>query len=293
MRHPLRNVSLLVIAVVVGLCTASSASAANVVANPSFEEACGAPTNACYWGELDSGDFHVNRDTSVANTGSASYRFAYSGNSLFVGIGSGCFPTPLSGGSATLGFSYRVPAGSTVNLVQVDVTVRSGTTCQGFVGSGASQATAIADGAWHDVTNTLNITAGQSFTLGLGYRCNPACGTPPVEVHFDDLAFDAAQPPTAARLSLIQARRVRAAILLRWRTTTETDTLGFNVYRQQRGKLVKLNRTLIFAVFGGTASGHAYSWLDRGAPREAARYRLQAVSLSGVRSWVGPTVVAR
>lgn len=68
---------------------------------------------------------------------------------------------------------------------------------------------------------------------------------------------------------------------------------GFNLYRQQTSKLVKLNRALISSAFGGSASGHAYSWLDRNAPKGAARYRVQAVSLSGKRSWVGAAVVAR
>ena len=55
---------------------------------------------------------------------------------------------------------------------------------------------------------------------------------------------------------------------------------------------MKLNRTLIPSVFGGTTSGHTYSWLDRRAPNRIATYRLQAVSLSGKRSWVGSTVVS-
>jgi hypothetical protein len=55
---------------------------------------------------------------------------------------------------------------------------------------------------------------------------------------------------------------------------------------------VKLNPTLISSVFGGTATGHAYSWLDRSAPRGATRYRLQAVNLDGSRRWIGVTSVA-
>jgi hypothetical protein len=48
----------------------------------------------------------------------------------------------------------------------------------------------------------------------------------------------------------------------------ECDLLGFNLYRQQHRKLVKLNRALISSVFSGTPTGHAYSWLDRSAREE-------------------------
>jgi hypothetical protein len=95
--------------------------------------------------------------------------------------------------------------------------------------------------------------------------------------------------PTAVSLVSFSAVRTQRGILVRWRTASQTRTLGFNVYRQRDGRLVKLNRTLIPSVSGGTASGHAYSWLDRTSPKGEARYRLQAVNLSGKRSWIGAT----
>ena len=67
----------------------------------------------------------------------------------------------------------------------------------------------------------------------------------------------------------------------------EAGTLGFTLYRELRGKLVKLNRSLI------PAGAHAYSWLDTRAPAGPVRYRLQAVSSSGVRAWLGSALVAR
>lgn len=100
--------------------------------------------------------------------------------------------------------------------------------------------------------------------------------------------------PTAVSLSSFSAVRTRGGgVLVRWRTVSQSRTLGFNVYRQAKGGLVKLNRALIPSVFGGTANGHDYSWLDRNAPRGAARYRLQAVNLDGTRSWVGSAATTR
>jgi uncharacterized delta-60 repeat protein len=99
-------------------------------------------------------------------------------------------------------------------------------------------------------------------------------------------------PPTAVALASFRAVVARRGVLLRFRTAFEAQTLGFNIYRQQRGKLTRLNLTLISSIARGTTGGHTYSWLDRRAPRGtgALRYRLQAVSLDGTRSWLGSAV---
>jgi hypothetical protein len=98
--------------------------------------------------------------------------------------------------------------------------------------------------------------------------------------------------PTAVRLSSFAAIPSPNGVLLRWRTAAEGGTLGFNVYRRRDGRFVKLNRTVIPSAFAAS-SGHAYSWLDRAAPKGAAAYRLQAVGLDGTRRWLGAAVVAR
>ncbi len=98
--------------------------------------------------------------------------------------------------------------------------------------------------------------------------------------------------PTAVRLNGFRATLRGNRAVLRWRTATEADLLGFNLYRVGAGKLVRLNRTLITGVFGGTAAGHAYSFLDRAGARGAVRYRLQAVGLDGARTWVGTATTA-
>ena len=101
--------------------------------------------------------------------------------------------------------------------------------------------------------------------------------------------------PTAVALQTASGTRTRGGVLVRWRTASESQTLGFNVFRAWHGKLVKLNRALIPSVFGGTTTGHAYSWLDGSAPRGSTtlRYRLQAVSLDGTRRWAGAASVGR
>lgn len=99
--------------------------------------------------------------------------------------------------------------------------------------------------------------------------------------------------PTAVALRTASATRTRAGVLVRWRTASESQTLGFSVYRVRQGKFVKVNRSLIPSVFGGTATGHDYSWFDRRAPNTAVKYRLQTVNLDGTRSWAGVASVQR
>jgi hypothetical protein len=92
--------------------------------------------------------------------------------------------------------------------------------------------------------------------------------------------------PTVARVLSLAASHSARGVLLRWRASSEIDTLGFNVYRGQNGRRVRLNRALIPS---RTDGGHAYSWLDRRVPRYGQiRYWLQVVSLDGRRSWYGP-----
>lgn len=99
--------------------------------------------------------------------------------------------------------------------------------------------------------------------------------------------------PTAARLQSMSAVRAPRGAVIRWRTASELQLLGFNLYREHNGSRVKLARSLIQSVGKGTR-GHAYSWRDRSLPTgRRVVYRLQAVSLSGERTWIGRSVLDR
>jgi hypothetical protein len=148
-------------------------------------------------------------------------------------------------------------------------------------------------GSWLQVTVTLTAPDGtQSAWLELAAGCFPVFGCADFDAFIDDVEV-VPRTPTAVRVVSLATARTGNRIRIRWRTSSEVETLGFNVYRQHSGRLVRLNPTLIPTVFGGTTSGHAYSWLDRDAPRGAARYRLQAVGLDGTRTWMGAAVAVR
>lgn len=104
---------------------------------------------------------------------------------------------------------------------------------------------------------------------------------------------DVTSSPTAVVLQALAARRADTGVVLRWSTASELQTVGFNLYRQEGGRLVKLNAQLI-AARGESGLGAAYAYVDRKAPRSGpARYRLQAVQLNGARVWLGRTSLAR
>ena len=91
--------------------------------------------------------------------------------------------------------------------------------------------------------------------------------------------------PTAVTVTRFAATVVYRGVLLRWRTASESQILGFNVYRSRAGRLEKVNRSLVPA--RGGPAGAAYSVLDRGGLRGRGIYRLQAVERGGAKVWHG------
>src|SRR5262249_60332610 len=81
-------------------------------------------------------------------------------------------------------------------------------------------------------------------------------------------------------------------VALRWRTASEQDVLGFNVYRKQDGKLIRLNRRIVPAAgLTKTATSHGYSFRAVLRSRKLAatsRYVLAEVHANGSRTLYGP-----
>ncbi len=85
------------------------------------------------------------------------------------------------------------------------------------------------------------------------------------------------------------AGRVSSGVRVAWRTASEVDTLGFNVYREVNGRRVRVNRRLIAAK--GRSS---YSLLDRRASKtKSFRYWIQVVDMDGSRRWYASARVLR
>jgi len=99
-------------------------------------------------------------------------------------------------------------------------------------------------------------------------------------------------PVLAVSTSSFHAAFNSRLVTVHWRTSSEVNTLGFNVYRTLHGKRVKLNKRLIpsASVLRGKSTS-AYSFSARLASRRLAatsRYLLQEVHVNGTRTMYGP-----
>ncbi|MFN2468534.1 MAG: FG-GAP repeat protein [Gaiellaceae bacterium] len=92
---------------------------------------------------------------------------------------------------------------------------------------------------------------------------------------------------TSARMRSFDARASRGRVVLNWRTASETDLLGFNVWRRRGrgGGERKVNPTLVAA--RGDVAGTSYRIEDRSVrPGATYGYRLELVRANGS-SWYG------
>jgi hypothetical protein len=88
----------------------------------------------------------------------------------------------------------------------------------------------------------------------------------------------------------VAASRTGRTIVVTWRAPHGADLLGFDVYRADGPRRVRINSRVIAdtSLFGG-----AYRFVDANAPVKATRYWVQAVRLQGERAWLGSVAAER
>ncbi len=97
--------------------------------------------------------------------------------------------------------------------------------------------------------------------------------------------------PTAVEFDSFEARRYDRGTFIEWRTGSEVDNLGFNLYRDESGRRTRLTPELIagsaLTVGRGTrlGAGKSYAWWDGGS---GAQYWLESLDLDGNSTWHGP-----
>lgn len=106
--------------------------------------------------------------------------------------------------------------------------------------------------------------------------------------------------PTAAKfgndhaIGAASAARYDDGVSVRWRTGFEVDNLGFNVYRYENGKRLRMNSQLIagsaLMVGSGTSlgAGNSYAWFDSAPASGRSDYLIEAIDLNGDSTWYGP-----
>jgi len=108
--------------------------------------------------------------------------------------------------------------------------------------------------------------------------------------------------PTAIDLASFDATAYDDGVFIEWQTGFEVNNLGFNIYRQEAGKLTTVNQQLIAGSalkFGqgiGLRSGFSYCWWDKGNANcgsgisdcQNVSYWIEDVDLNGKSTWHGP-----
>jgi hypothetical protein len=96
--------------------------------------------------------------------------------------------------------------------------------------------------------------------------------------------------PTVVTLSTLEAIVEDNVVLVRWKTGSELNTAGFNVYRStdSKGELSKINDQLIPAALA-SLSGAAYEFRDLHIEaQQTYYYMLEEVDLTGKSQRFGP-----
>lgn len=122
---------------------------------------------------------------------------------------------------------------------------------------------------------------------------------------FSDWTLSEPFAPTEVNLVSFNATRCEGGVLLEWQTGHEVRNLGFNIYREEAGKRIRVTPSLVAGsalLVGSTtrlAGGQSYSWFDtsgsalsivseKGENRYDSQYYLEDVDLNGKITLHGP-----
>ncbi|MDZ7346779.1 MAG: T9SS type A sorting domain-containing protein [candidate division KSB1 bacterium] len=107
------------------------------------------------------------------------------------------------------------------------------------------------------------------------------------------MVISAIEDPIRVDLAAFEARRMTDGVSLCWRTESESNLAGYNIYRSatKDGEYTKINETMITAQ-GVAEAGFIYEFLDRSASDGVYWYKLEDVSLNGESSFHGPISVS-
>ncbi|HNW59413.1 MAG TPA: FlgD immunoglobulin-like domain containing protein [bacterium] len=98
---------------------------------------------------------------------------------------------------------------------------------------------------------------------------------------------------TPVELSSFSAAMMDGAVVLQWETQSESDNLGFNVYRstEEQGLFSQINTRMIPGA-GSSASAHNYRYVDNtAAAGQVYYYQIVDIATNGTMQWHGPVMV--
>lgn len=144
----------------------------------------------------------------------------------------------------------------------------------------AGRCTNVAGAAGRELTYSIRAAARSAFVVEVE-NCGSGAVVPPYLLDVRDVAVS----PVAYAAATATARR-STAVVVRWRTSSETPGVEFTVYRVGKGRLVEVTRR---AIAGVGSRGGAYAVTDPHPPlTRPLRYWIRARIPSGGWSWHGP-----
>lgn len=99
--------------------------------------------------------------------------------------------------------------------------------------------------------------------------------------------------PTLISLSSFTATRYPRKVVVNWRTESEIDNVGFNIWRAEaeNGEYAKITKEMVMAE-GSPTQGASYKVIDYGVqPKKVYYYKLEDIDLSGKSTMHGPVSV--
>ncbi len=99
---------------------------------------------------------------------------------------------------------------------------------------------------------------------------------------------------TLVEMSLFESKQCWNKTFVKWTTASETDNVGFNLYRAESedGPYEQINKKLIPAK-GSPTEGVSYKYADRRARRGTDYYKLEDIDLNGMMTMHGPVRAMR
>jgi hypothetical protein len=218
-------------------------------------------------------------DTTPGLASPPSMKMTMTGTISVGSASSSCVTAAIAAGPHAASFSY-LTSDTRVGSVELAGRFFSGANCTGAFSDLGSSTQTTDNGMWNTFSTTITTPAASSVFFVLNMTSFLPMTTP--SVNLDNVDFES--EVVAARFRWASATRTKQGVLVRWRTASEVDALGFNVYRAVQGKRLRANAHLLPA-----RGASAYSFLDRRAPKATSlRYWIQLVNLDGSRSWYGP-----
>ncbi len=131
-----------------------------------------------------------------------------------------------------------------------------------------------------DDSYTAGLSFYQPFMDGQEYESDNTAKYNPVVADDTD---DSPLSPIVVDLVSFTAEQVGEGVLLRWKTASEINQAGFNIYRRAAGEeaFSRINERIIFSDPANSTTGAEYSYIDHPDSEGQFFYKLQSVELDG------------